>query len=221
MDPFVAAVPALIGIAAGLVAARLFPYPMHLLAWLARRGRGLVPVLAMRRAADGRRTGPGLVVLLVTAAIWAFSSSVLLYVDRAADAVAWRDTGAAYRIDSTTGQFPVGFDPATLPQVEAAASVHRELVILGSRHVSAEILAISPEAYDRVTAGTPAALSLPLDLYATKVTAIPIVVSQAVADRTDGVRPGDDFKTYVGGFLYPMHVVGVIGALPGMATSAQ
>lgn len=220
-DPFVAAVPALIGIAAGLIAVRLFPYPMRLLAWLARRGRGLVPVLAMRRASDGRRIGPGLVVLLVTAAIWAFSSSILLYVDHAADAVAWRDTGAAYRIDSTTGLFPKGFDPGAVPQVEAAAGVHRELVNMGPQYLNVQILAIPLGAYDRVTEGTPAALSLPLDLYATSVTAIPIVVSRAVAGRTDGVKPGDTFQTYVEGYLYPMHVVGVIDPLPGLATTSQ
>jgi len=221
VDPFVAAVPALIGIAAGLLALRLFPYPMRALAWLARRGRGLVPVLAMRRASDGRRTGPGLVVLLVTAAIWAFSSSVLLYVDHAADAVAWRDTGAAYRIDSTTGLFPRDFDPARLPGATATVGIHREVVNMGPRYLNVQVLAIPVAAYDRVTAGTPAALGLPIDLYATNVSAIPIVVSKAIAGRTDGVKPGDDFQTYVEGYLYPMHVVGVIDPLPGLATTSQ
>ena len=220
-DPFVAAVPALIGIAAGLVAVRLFPYPMRILAWLARRGRGLVPVLAMRRASDARRIGPGLVVLLVTAAIWAFSSSVLLYLDRASEAVAWRDTGAAYRLNSITGLFPSTFDPKQLPEVEAAAGAHRELVNMGPRYLSVQVIAVSLKDYDDVTRGTPAALDLPLDLYATNVSAIPILVSQAVAERTDGVKPGDDFQTYVEGYLYPMHVIGVIGELPGMATTSQ
>ncbi|MBI3746214.1 MAG: hypothetical protein HY264_06755 [Chloroflexi bacterium] len=220
-DAFVAAAPALIGIAAGLLALRLFPYPLRALAWLARRGRGLVPVLAMRRASDGRRTGPGLVVLLVTAAIWAFSSSVLLYVDRAADAVAWRETGAAYRIDSTTGLFPRDFDPARLPQVTATVGVHREVVNMGPRYLNVQVLAIPVAAFDRVTAGTPAALGLPIDLYATNVSAIPIVVSKEVAARADGVKPGDDFQTYVEGYLYPMHVVGVIDQLPGIATNNQ
>ena len=220
-DPFVAAVPALIGIAAGLLVVRLFPYPMRVLAWLARRGRSLVPVLAMRRASDGRRVGPGLVVLLVTAAIWAFSSSVLLYIDRAAEAVAWRDTGAAYRIDSATGLFPRTFDPTTLPGVEAAAGAHRELVNMGPRYLNVQVIALSVKEYDDVTVGTPTALGLPLDLYATNVTAIPILVSQAVADRTDGVKPGDDFQTYVEGYLYPMHVIGIVRDLPGMATTSQ
>ena len=63
-DPLIAAVPALVGLAAGLVAVRLFPLPMRLLAWLARGRRGLVPVLAMRRATSGVGVGPILVVLL-------------------------------------------------------------------------------------------------------------------------------------------------------------
>ena len=46
VDPLIAAVPALVGIAAGILVVRLYPIPLAGVAWLAARGRGLVPMLA-------------------------------------------------------------------------------------------------------------------------------------------------------------------------------
>ncbi len=220
-DPFIAAVPALLGLAAGLLAIRLFPYPMRGLAWLAQRGRGLVPVLAMRRATDGRRAAPALIVVLVAAAILAFSSSVLLYIGTAADAVAWRDTGAAYRIDSTTELFPPSFDASALPQVEAVAEAHRAIVNMGPQYLNVEVIALPLEAYAKVTAGTPAAFDLPLDFYGTNVSVIPIMVSKSEAARSDGVKPGADVQVSIEGSIYPMHVVGIVDDLPGISTRPE
>jgi predicted lysophospholipase L1 biosynthesis ABC-type transport system permease subunit len=67
-----------------------------------------------------------------------------------------------------------------------------------------------------VTAGTPAARDLPLDLYATDISTIPIVVSRAVADRADGVRVGDEFPVLLKGHKYPMRVVGIVDDVPGL-----
>ena len=215
-DPFVAAVPALAGLAAGLLAVRLFPLPMRFFAWLARRGRGLVPLLALRRASTGSRVGATLIVVLVTAAIWAFSSSILVYFNRASEAVAWRDVGAAYRIESTLGRIPTTFDPSALPGVEAVAAANLVKVNMGTRRLNVELVSLDVSAYDRVTTGTPAALSLPLDLYASDVTTIPIVVSRSVADRADGVKVGDEFLVLINGHKYPMRVVGLVDDVPGL-----
>lgn len=220
-DPFVAAVPVLVGIAAALVAVRLFPLPMRAIAWLARRGRGLVTVLALRRATDGRQVGPTLVVLLVTASVWAFSASVLIHLDRASEAAAWRDVGAAFRVRSNTGSIPATFDPASLPGVEAVARGHFASVGMGDRHVNVETLVLDIDAYAAVTAGTPAALALPIDLYASAADTIPVVVSQAVADRPDGVKVGDEFNILLGGIQFPVRVVGVIADVPGLALGTQ
>jgi len=54
--PLIAAVPALAAIAAGLAAVRLVPLPLRLLGRVAASGRGLVPVLALRRAVQGGTT---------------------------------------------------------------------------------------------------------------------------------------------------------------------
>lgn len=220
-DPLVAAVPALVGLAAGLVAVRLFPYPMRALAWLARRRRDLVPMLAMRRATDSRRVGPSLIVLMVTAAIWAFSSSVLIYLDRASDVVAWHNVGADYRIQSGTGSIPSTFDPTTVAGVEDVAIAHLAAVNLGAQHISAELVALDTSDYDRVTAGTPAALALPLDLYAATADTISIVISRTIADRSGGLKIGDQANVSVGGASFPMRVAAIVDDLPGLGGGIQ
>ena len=64
-DPYLAAVP-LLGLAAGIVAVRLYPLPVRFLAAAAARRRDLVPALALRRVArqPGGTAAPLLVLLL-------------------------------------------------------------------------------------------------------------------------------------------------------------
>ena len=87
---------------------------------------------------------------------------------------------------------------------------------MGSRRLNVELVSLDVGAYDRVTAGTPAALTLPIDLYATDVSTIPIVVSRSVAERADGVKVGDEFLVLLNGHKYPMKVIGVVDDLPGV-----
>ena len=65
-DPYLAAVPLLLGLAAGIVAVRLYPLPVRFLAAAAARRRDLVPALALRRVArqPGVTAAPLLVLLL-------------------------------------------------------------------------------------------------------------------------------------------------------------
>lgn len=67
-DPYLAAVPVLVGLAAGLLALRLYPLPLHALAWAAAPRRDLVPALGFRRLArqPSLAAAPLLVVLLAT-----------------------------------------------------------------------------------------------------------------------------------------------------------
>ena len=76
-DPLIAAVPVLVGIAAGIVVVRLYPIALRG-AWpsIARRGRGLVLVLAARRATEGGASSAVLLVLLATATVAAFAAVV-------------------------------------------------------------------------------------------------------------------------------------------------
>lgn len=67
-DPYLAAVPVLVGLATGLLAVRLYPLPLHALAWAAAPRRDLVPALGLRRLArqPSLAAAPLLVVLLAT-----------------------------------------------------------------------------------------------------------------------------------------------------------
>ena len=120
VDPLIAAVPALVGLAAGLLVLRVMPYPTRLLARVARVGRGLVGVLAMRRA-SGAGNAPVLLVLLATTTIGAFSASAVGYLDHAAVAAAWQDVGADFRVVATQDYLQRDFDFGAIPGVEASA----------------------------------------------------------------------------------------------------
>jgi putative ABC transport system permease protein len=69
-DPFLAAVPVLIGLAVALLALRLFPIPLQGLAWASETRRDLVPTLGLRRLArqPSLAAAPFIVALLATSA---------------------------------------------------------------------------------------------------------------------------------------------------------
>ncbi|MEP6681306.1 MAG: hypothetical protein ABJB65_07485, partial [Chloroflexota bacterium] len=75
IDPFLAAVPLLLGLVVGLATLRLYPLPLRVLAWVAALRKDLVPVLALRRI--GRQSALAhlpLLVLLATVGIGGFST---------------------------------------------------------------------------------------------------------------------------------------------------
>ena len=84
-----------------------------------RRGRGLIPMLAARRAREGGAGSAVLLVLLATATVGAFAMTALDHLERGAEVAAWQQVGAGYRLQQPTGALPAGFDAATLPAVEA------------------------------------------------------------------------------------------------------
>ena len=217
-DPLLAAVPALVGVAAALVVVRVLPYPMRLLAALARRRRDLVPVLAMRRATQGTGLAPILVVLLTTAAIAAFSSAVLVHLDRAAETVAWGEVGAAYRIDEHTGSISPSFDADAIPGVEASASAWARSMAVGDRNLRIEVVALDVADYDMVVAGTPADPRLPLDLFASAPQVIPLVASRELAERRDGMPPGTELQVTIQGYTFAARVVAAHDDLPGLVS---
>ena len=118
-DPLVAAVPALVGLAAGILVVRLYRIPLAVVA-LGRRPRARpVPMLAARRAREGGAGSAVLLVLLATATVGAFAMTALDHLERGAEVAAWQQVGASYRLQQPSGALPTGFDPATLPAVEA------------------------------------------------------------------------------------------------------
>jgi putative ABC transport system permease protein len=217
-DPFLAGVPALIGIAAAVAAVRLVPYPMWLLVTLARRRRDLVPVLAWRRAMRSNGGAPIFVVLLVAAAIGAFSSAVLVHLDQAADVGAWAEVGAAHRIDGNGDSIRSAFDPGSIAGVEASAADWSRSVPVGRRNIRATFVALAAADYDAVVSGTPADPDLPIDLLSGTPSVIPVIASRALAERPGGVALGAEFPVRVEGHTFPARVVAVRDQLPAIAS---
>ena len=154
-DPLIAAVPALAGLAAGLILVRLLPLPVRLLGRLAGRRRDLVPVLAMRRAAGGGRAGAVLLVLMAATAIAAFSLTTLLHFDQAADDVAWQQVGAPYLLTGGVALLPSDLDPVTFPEVEARAGAFETRAVFEGRRLPLNLVAIDVADLGPVVAGTP------------------------------------------------------------------
>ncbi|MCU0506481.1 MAG: hypothetical protein MUE82_12065 [Chloroflexi bacterium] len=126
---------------------------------------------------------------MATATIATFCSVVLVTLDRAADASAWHDVGAPFRITAlasgSTGTrsgipiaLPADFDPAALPGAEAVAEGSLASTPFFPRGARLDLLAIEAAAYADLAAGTPAEPSFPADLLASP------------ADLAAGAAPG-------------------------------
>jgi len=217
-DPLIAAVPALAGVAAGLIAVRLYPLPIRLLARIAAARRDLVPLLAMRRAAHGA-AGIVLVVLLATVALGSFASAALVHLDRASEAVAWQEVGAPYRVTAATGSLPRAFDPKTLPGVEAAAGVYRGLAPVGNTGLRVELLALDVTPYAAVVRGTPADPGLPAEMLGPRGQPIPAIVSTSLTSRSRGPKLGETFVLNVEAYTLQYRVVAVRDRFPGLPPS--
>ncbi len=215
-DPLIAAVPALVGLAAGIVAVRLYPWPMRFLAWLAARRRDLVPVLAMRRTTSGAGVGPILVVLLATATIGAFSSAALVHLERGAEIESWQSIGAAYRIEPGFGALPGTLEADRLPGAEAAAELYQTTAALGLGGLRLELLVVEPETLQAVAGGTPADPRLPLELFGPGGAPIPAIVSASLGERAAGVRAGEVFELSIEGYTLQYRAAVVRDSFPGI-----
>jgi putative ABC transport system permease protein len=216
-DPFIAAVPALAGIAAGIVAVRLLPLPMLLLSTIAAIRRDLVPVLALRRVTRGGTGGAVLIVLLATATIGTFSAATLVHLDRAAEAVAWQEIGAPYRIGGG-GPLPLSFDPSTLPGVEASAGATLIPSVLATRYLPLTLVALDAADYETVVGGTPGDPQLPAAIRSRTIAPgqpIPAIVTPQLAESSDGNHGvGGTFSIVVEGYPLTFTIVEVRDAFP-------
>lgn len=225
VDPLLAAVPALIGLAVGLVTVRLYPLPVRAAGWLAQSWRGMVPALGLRRAARTGDVGSlPLIVLLVTVAIGAFSSTIFITVERGQAAAAWQEVGADLAMMPGTRPFPSDFDGATLPGVEAAARMHVDVASLGGRAgARVQLNALDTPSYATVTNGTGADPSLPAAMVAApdSEAPIPAILSQAAA--ASGPRPlrtGDEVELLVSARLTTLRVAAIRDSFPGIDPGA-
>lgn len=217
-DPLIATVPALVGLAAGVVAARIYPLPARVLGAIAARRRDLVPVLAVRRAIRGRDAAPVLLILVATATIGAFTSVTVAHLDHGADLAAWQRVGAAYRLDVTGGGLPTDFDFTALPGVQAAAT--GSLASLQTNKGRIELLAVDAAGLWAVLGGTGAEPDFPTEMFVAPTPgssgdpateALPAIVWDGF-----GVAPGEVFKATVVGRVVPIRVVSSRATFPGL-----
>jgi putative ABC transport system permease protein len=155
-DPYLAAVPVLLGVACGIAVLRLHPLPLRAAARAARRARGLALHLGLSRAArQPETTAVPVLVLVVAVALAAFSATMSSTIRAGEDATGWRAIGADLRIDAA--------EDGTLPEsligrLASAGRVARAYVqeadlATGS---TALLVALDARAYEAVVAGTPA-----------------------------------------------------------------
>jgi putative ABC transport system permease protein len=220
-DPFVAAVPALAGLAAGVVAIRLLPLPTSLFGYLAARRRDLVPVLAARRALRDRDAGAVLVVLLAAATVGSFSLATVAHLDLAAEAVSWHEVGAPYRLRAGVTTLPSDLDPAAVPGVTAAAGATETQATTSASATRFDVLAIDVGAYETVVGGTPGDVEFPAEMRQASGSPYPAIVSTALAAERDGADLGETFRLTIEGRTAQFLAVDVRDSFPTMPVGGR
>ncbi|WP_433217858.1 FtsX-like permease family protein [Microtetraspora malaysiensis] len=158
-DPFMMVVPALLTVAAALVALRVYPFPLRLLLRLAARRRGAAPYLGLAMAARAA-TGATLPVLtlLPALAICAYGAVTADGLATAQRLAAWQRVGAEIRVQRSEGI------PADLierirrtPGVKEVvpAAVGKSNAEVGWNGRDAAVVAVDLNAYRKLVAGSP------------------------------------------------------------------
>jgi putative ABC transport system permease protein len=161
-DPFLAAAPLLVALAVTVVALRLYPGPVRLLAALARRSPGVLGVVGAARA---RRALEPLPLLALTLAASVGVSGLLLVgtIREGQEAASWQRVGADARIGlplrSEPDLLPVVDRLRRAPGVDVATAAHlrpEQRADLGNRDVEVSVLAVD-DAYGDLVARVPEA----------------------------------------------------------------
>lgn len=211
-DPYLAAVPVLVGLAVGLLTLRLFPLPIRLLSWLGSLRRDLVLFLGARRVSQQPAAArlPILVILLAVAV--AVFASVLLYtIDDWQKEASWQLVGADYAVDSGANGAPLysGVDLSGVEEIEASALayINIEIGVLSEPPTpgSVALAAIDTDDYTAVTEGTRGAPNFPevmlreqlIQDIGTPNNPIPVVVSSNWLGNATLER-GDTFNLGIG-----------------------
>ena len=179
LDPYLAAIPVLLGLACGIAVLRLHPYPLQAAARLARRTKGLALQLGLSRAArQPDTTSLPVLVLVVALAIAAFSAVMASTIRSGQEATGVRAVGAELRIDAADGS---SLPESLVERLGAQGRVARAYVQDADLGTGAEaiLLALDADAYESVVAGTSAAV--PLRAALDKPSPIPTLVSTLVS----------------------------------------
>ncbi|HKB27973.1 MAG TPA: FtsX-like permease family protein, partial [Candidatus Limnocylindrales bacterium] len=83
-----------------------------------------------------------------------------------------------------------------------------------------DLAAIDLDRYDDVTVGTPAADLLPAALFGPAVEPLPVVVSDTLAGRADGLKVGATARIRVEGYTFQAKAVASVATFPGLADAS-
>jgi putative ABC transport system permease protein len=223
-DPFLAAVPPLIGLAAGIAALWAYPPAMAVAGWLAGRRRDLVPVLGVRSVARGAASNLPALVLILAVAFAAFTSVVSASVDQAQQAASWLETGADARLEAvgSSRELPSVVDASAIPGATATAIGYvdpRARVSSNRRVITSTLQAVDAAAYAELVAGSPIEPSWPPEFLAQPVDGpLPASVGSALARELRLART-DTFEMNALRRSLELQVVDVRSDLVGPATS--
>lgn len=123
-DPLVAAVPALLGVATVVLLVRCYPWPVRVAARWSAAGRGVVPLVALSRAAkEAPARGLALLVLVVTLAGAVFGGLV------SGTLLEGRRTAAAWQVGADASFLGAGRDPAMAERLARARGVRETVAV--------------------------------------------------------------------------------------------
>jgi putative ABC transport system permease protein len=213
-DPYLSAVPVLIGLAAGLLALRLYPWPLRLLGALAARRRGVVGFLGLARAG---RAAPATVlpmlVLVLAVTVGGFAGAVNQAVLGARDAATIRAVGADLRVGAEGELTDAALaEVAAVPGVTSVAGVVEDgfIRIDGQAVQAAAVMLVDAPGYQRVLAaiGAPGRLPEPVVSAVPGTGPVPVL-----APRLD---PARSLVVEIDQVEYPAEVVGGVDDLPAL-----
>jgi putative ABC transport system permease protein len=181
-DPYLAAVPVLLGLACGLVALRLYPLPILGLSRLARRSRGLAVHLGLNRAArQPDISSAPLLVLVLALAIACFAAAMLATLDSGQNRSAWRTLGADARVDADLTDLGAALPEKLVSRLDREGEIARAYVLdveAGTPGQETPMIAVELDAFERIVKGTPAAVRFPAELHNPAIPGlVPAVVS--------------------------------------------
>jgi putative ABC transport system permease protein len=229
-DPLLAAVPLLSGLAAGVIAMRLYPLPVRALGWLAARRTDFVPVVGLRTVARHPAVANlPLLVLMLTAAFGSFASVIQSSINQGQIDSSYLNVGADYRLEAIgLGSLPASLDPATLPGVAAAAAgvVDRAAAYVNkaNERSTIDLDMVDAAAYAKVTAHTASDPRWPSTFLAqppvvgagTEGSPIPAIASAEFPPGNDALNVGDTFTVKLADQPLQFRLVGRSAGFAGL-----
>ena len=214
IDPFLAATPVLVALGVVVVVVRLYPLPMRVIQFFAKRTRGVAGVITL---AKSRETIPVLPLLGLTLAIAIAVSGGLLVssVQAGQEQASWDRVGADVRIDSALTDEQAADLEAKGLTVSRGLNKPQATILLGEEYSEGYLLAMDKN-YPKILtmSGVEDVSSIQKMYDAAAAVApgdpIPALASQEIID----VDVHADASVYVGRVYIPFDIIGVADVTP-------